>query len=56
MTKHRRGNKENKKRPALTLVEKRAVKRTKKEDAALLGKDGVVRTLAIPGANKRGRT
>lgn len=44
MTKARKSNKESKKRPILTMKEKRAAKKSKKETEVLLGNDNVVRS------------
>jgi len=41
MSKNRQSNKEAKKKPALTLQEKRAAKKSKKETKSLFGDDRV---------------
>lgn len=43
MPKARKSNKEVKKKPAKTMMEKRAAKKSKEEDVNLMGNDGKVR-------------
>lgn len=53
MPKARKSNKEVKKKPAKTMMEKRAAKKTKGEESNLMGEDGKVRRAKSVADTKR---